>query len=59
VRLPDRQRKGLEATDEPGFYERPRDPDYEDLGAALDCAPSTANELLCRAEARLVSAVLE
>lgn len=58
-RLTDRQREALEAAFELGFYETPREASYEELGEALDCAPSTANALLRRTEAALVTAVLE
>ncbi|WP_435358885.1 helix-turn-helix domain-containing protein [Haloarchaeobius sp. DFWS5] len=59
ARLTDRQREALEAAHALGFYENPRKVSFEDIGAALDCAPSTANELLRRAEAAVMSAVLE
>lgn len=59
ARLTDRQREALETATDLGFYERPRETDFEELGAALSCAPSTANELLRRAEARLVTSVLD
>ena len=58
-RLTIRQREALEAAVELGFYESPRAASYEELGEALDCAPSTANALLRRSEAALVTAVLE
>lgn len=57
--LTDRQRQALEAAYELGFYENPRRTNYEEIGTALDCAPSTANELLRRAEATLVAAVID
>ncbi len=59
TRLTDRQREALDAAVDLGFYERPRGTDFEELGAALDCAPSTANELLRRAEARLVRSAVD
>jgi len=42
-----------------GFYERPRAVSYEDIAAELDVATTTANELLRRAEARVVDAVVQ
>jgi predicted DNA binding protein len=59
ARLTGRQREALEAATDLGFYERPRETDYEELGEVLECAPSTANELLRRAEASLVTTVLD
>ncbi len=58
ARLTERQRTALEAAHEMGFYETPREVSYEDIAAELDIAPTTANELLRRAEARVVDAVL-
>jgi predicted DNA binding protein len=57
--LTERQREALSTAHDLGFYERPRAASYEEIGRALDCAPSTANELLRRAEAALVDAVLD
>ena len=59
ARLTDRQREALRVAVDLGFYERPRETDFAELGGALDCAPSTANELLRRAEATLVTGVIE
>ncbi|MCT9097325.1 helix-turn-helix domain-containing protein [Haloarchaeobius sp. HME9146] len=58
-RLTDRQREALEAAHSLGFYETPREASFEDIGEALSCSPSTANELLRRAEARVVSSLLD
>lgn len=58
-KLTDRQREAVEVAHALGFYETPRQATYAEIGDALECAPSTANELLRRAEARLVEAVLE
>lgn len=58
-RLTDRQREALQTAYDQGFYEKPRRASYDDIAAALDCAPTTANELLRRAEATLVEAILE
>jgi len=57
TQLTERQQEAIEAALELGYYETPREVTYEEIAAALDCAPSTANELLRRAEGKLVSAV--
>ncbi|WP_290813867.1 helix-turn-helix domain-containing protein [Halovivax sp.] len=57
--LTPRQREALRTAHDLGFYENPRRSDYEELAHALDCAPSTANELLRRAETAIVDAVLD
>lgn len=57
-RLTDRQYEALAVAREMGYYETPRTASFEDVADELDCAPSTANELLRRAEARLVDGVL-
>ncbi len=59
ARLTDRQREALRVAHRLGFYESPREASYEEIGTELDCAPSTANELLRRAEACVVDALLE
>ncbi|AHG04267.1 bacterio-opsin activator [Halobacterium sp. DL1] len=56
--LTDRQREALAAAWDAGFYEVPRNGGIEDVAAALDCAVSTASDLLRRAESRLVGDVL-
>ena len=53
-RLTDRQREALEAAVEVGYYEVPRTGDTAAVAAALDCEPSTAGELLRKAEAAVV-----
>jgi predicted DNA binding protein len=58
ARLTDRQREALQVAHRLGFYETPREASYDEIGAGLDCAPSTANELLRRAEACVVEALL-
>jgi hypothetical protein len=50
----EKQRDALEAAVSAGYYEIPRTGSVEDVAAALDCAPSTAGELLRRAEAAVV-----
>lgn len=59
ARLTDRQREAIETAYDLGFYEKPRRVTYEDIADDLECAPSTANELLRRAEAVLVGALLD
>ncbi|WP_440989346.1 helix-turn-helix domain-containing protein [Haloarchaeobius baliensis] len=59
ARLTDRQREALQVAHRLGFYETPREASYEEIGTELDCAPSTANELLRRAEACVVDALLD
>ena len=59
AQLTDRQREALEAAYELGFYRSPRDTNYEEIAARLDCGPSAANDLLRRAESALVAAVLD
>ena len=56
--LTPRQRKTLEVAHELGFYEMPRQASYREIADELDCAPSTANELLRRGEAALVEGIL-
>lgn len=56
-RLTDRQREAVRVALALGYYETPRRATYEDIATELDCAPSTANELLRRAETTLVTAV--
>jgi hypothetical protein len=54
----DRQRAALAAAVAVGYYEVPRSGGVADVAAELDCAASTAGELLRRAEASLVTAFL-
>lgn len=58
ARLTERQRTALETAHGMGFYETPREVSYEDIAAELGIAPTTANELLRRAEARVVDTVV-
>lgn len=57
-RLTDRQREAIEVAHELGFYEAPRGATHEEIAQALGCAPSTANELLRRAEAAVIDGLL-
>lgn len=56
--LTDRQRAALEAGLAVGYYEVPRDGTVEDVAAILECAPSTAGELLRKAEAAVIAATV-
>lgn len=56
--LTDRQREALTIAHELGYYETPRAVSFEEVAAELDCASSTANELLRRAESKIIDAVL-
>jgi predicted DNA binding protein len=58
ARLTERQQEALVRAYELGYYETPRSVSFEEVAAELDCASSTANELLRRAEATVVEAVL-
>ncbi|WP_308444669.1 helix-turn-helix domain-containing protein [Halomicrobium urmianum] len=57
--LTDRQREAVEAAVAAGYYEVPRTGSVADVAAALDCAHSTAGELLRRAESRLVAGFVD
>jgi predicted DNA binding protein len=57
-RLTERQREALITAYEMGYYEKPREVSFEEVAGELGCASSTANELLRRAEATVVDAVL-
>jgi predicted DNA binding protein len=58
-RLTDRQRAALETAVSAGYYEVPREGTVADVAAALDCATSTAGELLRKAEAAVVERAVE
>lgn len=57
--LTDRQRAALDAAVAVGYYEVPRTGSVADVAAELDCAPSTAGELLRRAESALVAEAVD
>lgn len=57
--LTDRQRAALDAAVAAGYYEVPREGSVADVAAELDCATSTAGELLRKAEARAVTALVD
>ncbi|SEH15833.1 HTH DNA binding domain-containing protein [Natronorubrum sediminis] len=55
----DRQRTALQTAWDVGFYEVPREAGIEAVADELECAVSTASELLRRGEAHAVERVLE
>ncbi|WP_336327130.1 helix-turn-helix domain-containing protein [Halovenus sp. HT40] len=57
-RLTHRQREALSTAHELGYYETPREVSFEEVAAELDCASSTANELLRRAESKIIDSIL-
>lgn len=57
--LSGRQREAVRIAWDRGYYEVPREAGIEDVAEALDCAVSTASDLLRRAEARLVANALD
>ena len=59
ARVSDRQREALAAAWDVGYYEVPREGDIEAVACELDCASSTASDLLRRAERRVVAAMLD
>ena len=59
IRITDRQREALEVARELGYYEIPRRNGIGAVAGELECAVSTASELLRRGEARAIEGVLE
>jgi ribosomal protein S7 len=59
VQVSDRQREALAAAWDAGYYEIPREGNIEAVAGELDCAASTASDLLRRAEQRVVAATLD
>lgn len=59
VRVSDRQREALATAWDAGYYEVPREAGIETVAAELDCASSTASDLLRRAERGVVAATLD
>lgn len=53
-RLTDRQRAALDAAVAVGYYEVPREGTIADVASAIDCATSTAGELVRKAEAAVI-----
>ncbi|SFG14589.1 Predicted DNA binding protein, contains HTH domain [Halopelagius inordinatus] len=58
-RLTERQQAALEAAVEAGYYEIPREGSVADVAAVLDCSPSTAGELVRKAEAAVIGGYVE
>ena len=56
--LSDRQRTAMEAALSLGYYEIPRRATHEDIADLLDCAPSTVDEHLRKAESRVLSSLM-
>jgi len=59
ARLTDRQRAALATAVDVGYYAVPRTGDVDDVATELDCAHSTAGELLRKAEAALVTGFVD
>ena len=59
TRVSERQREALAAAWDAGYYEVPREGGIEAVAGELDCASSTASDLLRRAERRVVAASLD
>jgi HTH DNA binding domain len=57
--ITDRQRRALAVALDVGYYEIPRTGSIDDVATALDCARSTAGELLRKAESTVVSESFE
>lgn len=57
--LTTRQLEAVETAAELGFYEIPREAGVEDVADELDCAPSTASDLLQRAESGAMRRLVE
>lgn len=56
--LTDRQLEVFRTAVEQGYYDLPRGTTHADLAGELDCAPSTVDEHLRKAEARVVSRLM-
>lgn len=56
--LTDRQLEVFETAVELGYYEIPRRATHEDIADALECAPSTVDEHLRKAESRVLSTLV-
>lgn len=54
-----RQREAVRTAVDLGYYEVPREADLDEVAAELDCADSTASELLRRAEAEVLSTLVD
>ena len=56
--LTERQREVFETAVDMGYYDIPRQVNQSDLADALECAPSTVDEHLRKAESKMLSALL-
>jgi DNA-binding CsgD family transcriptional regulator len=56
--LTDRQLEVFRTAVELGYYEIPRSATHEEIATELDCAPSTVDEHLRKAESRVLSALV-
>jgi predicted DNA binding protein len=56
--LTDRQREAVEAANDLGYYEIPREASQEDVAERIGCAASTAAEHLRKAETKLLRSIL-
>jgi len=59
ARVSERQLEALATAWDAGYYEVPREGDIKTVAGELDCASSTASDLLRRAERRVVAATLD
>lgn len=57
--LTDRQLEVFETAVEEGYYDVPRRATHKDIANTLDCAPSTVDEHLRKAESRVVSGLIQ
>lgn len=57
--LTDRQHEVFQTAVELGYYEIPRDVNQLELAEVLDCAPSTVDEHLRKAESKMLSSIVE
>jgi predicted DNA binding protein len=57
--LTDRQLEVFETAVEEGYYDVPRRATHKDIADNLDCAPSTVDEHLRKAESRVVSGLIQ
>jgi predicted DNA binding protein len=57
--LTDRQLEVFETAVEEGYYDVPRRATHKDIADSLDCAPSTVDEHLRKAESRVVSGLVQ
>jgi predicted DNA binding protein len=57
--LTDRQLEVFEVAVDEGYYDVPRRATHKDIAATLDCAPSTVDEHLRKAESRVVSGLIQ